>query len=214
MSAAIAALIQADALCFSRNAERIFGPLDFQLQAGEALMVKGDNGSGKTTLLRVLAGLLPPESGEIRLRGKPFSRDTFVHLAAYLGHRHGHKAELTVLQNLRFTASLHGAVSESHLETLIGECGLAGFEDTPAGKLSAGQNKRLSLARLKARPSALWLMDEPYANLDLTGIDWVNRLVQHHIAAGGGALISTHGAYAAPAVPVRVLEISRSAAHA
>ena len=187
MSAAIAALIQADALCFSRNAERIFGPLDFQLEAGEALMVKGDNGSGKTTLLRVLAGLLPPESGEIRLGGKPFSRDTFVQLAAYLGHRHGHKAELTVLQNLRFTASLHGAVRENHLETLIGECGLAGFEDTPAGKLSAGQNKRLSLARLKARPSALWLMDEPYANLDLTGIDWVNRLVQYHIAAGGGA---------------------------
>ncbi len=214
MSAAIAALIQADALCFSRNAERILGPLDFQLQAGEALMVKGDNGSGKTTLLRVLAGLLPPESGEIRLRGEPFSRDTFVHLAAYLGHRHGHKAELTVLQNLRFTASLHGKVSETHLESLIGECGLAGLEDSPAGKLSAGQNKRLSLARLQARPSTLWLMDEPYANLDLTGIDWVNRLVQRHIAAGGGALISTHGAYATPPVPVRLLEISRSAAHA
>lgn len=214
MSAAIAALIQADALCFSRNAERIFGPLNLQLQAGEALMVKGDNGSGKTTLLRVLAGLLPQESGVIRLKGQPFSRDAFVHLAAYLGHRHGHKAELTVLQNLRFTASLHGTVSESHLESLIDECGLVGFEDTPAGKLSAGQNKRLSLARLQARPSTLWLMDEPYANLDLAGIDWVNRLVQRHITAGGAALISTHGAYAAPAVPVRVLEISRSTARA
>ena len=119
-----------------------------------------------------------------------------------------------MLQNLRFTASLHGAVSERQLETLIAECGLAGFEDTPAGKLSAGQNKRLSLARLQARPSALWLMDEPYANLDLAGIDWVNRLVQQHIANGGAALISTHGAYAAPAVPVRQLDITRSGAHA
>jgi heme exporter protein A len=214
MSAAIAALIQADALCFSRNAERIFGPLDFQLQAGEALMVKGDNGSGKTTLLRVLAGLLPPESGQIRLHGNPFSRDAFVHLAAYLGHRHGHKAELTVLQNLRFTASLHGPVSDCHLETLIAESGLAGFEDTPAGKLSAGQNKRLSLARLQARPSTLWLMDEPYANLDLTGIDWVNRLVKQHLSAGGAALISTHGAYAAPAAPVRQLDLTRSRTYA
>mgnify|MGYP006324460695 FL=1 len=214
MSHAENPLIQAVALCFSRNEERIFGPLDFHLHAGEALLVRGDNGAGITTLLRVLAGLLIAESGQVFLSGEAFSHEAFVANAAYLGHKHGHKAELTVLQNLRFSAQLRGLGEDSVLEQLIAECGLAGYEDTVAGKLSAGQNKRLSLARLKAQGSRLWLMDEPYANLDLAGIAWVNALVQAHVASGGGALISSHGAYAAPEVPVRTLEIFRSAAHA
>lgn len=214
MSHAENPLIQAVALCFSRNEERIFGPLDFHLHDGEALLIKGNNGAGKTTLLRVLAGLLLPESGHVLLNGEAFSHSAFVQSAAYLGHRHGHKAELTVLQNLRFSAQLRRPADDSDLERLIAECGLAGYEDTVAGKLSAGQNKRLSLARMKAQGSRLWLMDEPYANLDLAGIAWVNTLVQAHVANGGGALISSHGAYAAPEVPVRTLEIFRSAAHA
>ncbi len=213
MSSVAPALIQADALCFSRNEDRIFGPLSFHVHGGEALLIKGDNGSGKTTVLRVLAGLLPAETGQILLSGKPFDNDSFCTMAAYLGHKYGHKAELTVLQNLRCSAQLHGMSTNSNLEALLAECGLAGYEDTPAGKLSAGQNKRLSLARLKAQGSNLWLMDEPYANLDLTGIAWVNSLVQTHIATGGGALISSHGAYAAPEVPVRTLDIFRSMSH-
>jgi heme exporter protein A len=214
MSHAENPLIQAAALCFSRNEERIFGPLDLHVHAGEALLVRGDNGAGKTTLLRVLAGLLAPESGEVLLNGEAFSHDAFVVLAAYLGHKHGHKAELTVLQNLRFSAQLRGLAEDAGLEQLIAECGLAGYEDTAAGKLSAGQNKRLSLARLKAQGSRLWLMDEPYANLDLAGIAWVNALIQSHVGNGGGALISSHGAYASPEVPVRTLQIFRSMAHA
>ena len=207
-------LIQALDLCFSRNEERIFGPLNFQVMAGEALLIKGDNGSGKTTLLRVLAGLLMAESGMVQLNGHAFSAEAFVALAGYLGHKHGHKAELTVLQNLRFSAQLHTQSPMATLEQRIAECGLAGYEDTCAGKLSAGQNKRLSLARLNAQGSQLWLMDEPYANLDLAGIAWVNRLVQTHVANGGGVLMSSHGAYAAPEVPVRTLDIFRSVAHA
>jgi heme exporter protein A len=204
--------IQADALCFSRNEERIFGPLSFYVGSGEALLIKGDNGSGKTTLLRVLAGLLPAESGQLLLCGKKFERESFCQLAAYLGHKHGHKAELSVIQNLRCSAQLHGNTGDISLETLLAECGLAGYEDTPAGKLSAGQNKRLSLARLKTQDSALWLMDEPYANLDLAGIAWVNAIIQTHIQNGGAAIISSHGAYAAPEVPIRTLEIRRSLA--
>ena len=208
------ALIEADALCFSRNELPVFGPLTFRISSGETLMLKGENGSGKTTLLRVLAGLLTPESGSVRICGKPFCRERFVGLAAYIGHRPGHKAELTVTQNLRFSARLHGRDDAVDMRRLVDDCGLAGYEDTQAGKLSAGQNKRLALARLQAQGRRLWLMDEPYANLDLAGIDWVNRLVQNHVASGGGALISTHGAYAAPEVPVRLMEITRSAAHA
>ena len=205
--------IQADALCFSRNEERIFGPLRFQVSSGEALLIKGDNGSGKTTLLRVLAGLLQAESGSILFNGKNFERESFCQLAAYLGHKHGHKAELSVLQNLRCSAQLHGKAGNTGLEALLLECGLAGYDDTPAGKLSAGQNKRLSLARLQAQDCPLWLMDEPYANLDLAGIAWVNALIQKHIHNGGAAIISSHGAYAAPEVPIRTLEISKDLAN-
>lgn len=207
------ALLEAEALCFSRNDIRIFGPLDLRLAAGETLLLKGGNGAGKTTLLRVLAGLLPPESGRIRLLGAESGQQGDTAALAYLGHRPGHKAELTVLQNLRFSARLHGA-DESMLERLIDDCGLGGLDDTPAAKLSAGQNKRLALARLQVQRSRLWLLDEPYANLDGAGIDWINALVQTHTAAGGAALISTHGAYAAPQVPLRVLEIARSTADA
>ena len=202
-------LIEADALCFSRNDLRIFGPLDFHVAKGETLLLKGDNGAGKTTLLRVLAGLLPAESGQVRMPADGGGNNTL----AYLSHRAGHKAELTVLQNLRFAARLHGA-EDGGLEALIDACGLGGYDDTPAAKLSAGQNKRLALARLQVQRSRLWLLDEPYANLDAAGIDWVNRLLQAHTARGGGALVSTHGAYAAPQVPVRVLVLDRSTAHA
>lgn len=211
MPAHAAALIHADALCFSRNAERIFGPLDFSLSGGEALLLKGGNGAGKTTLLRVLAGLLPAESGQVFLNGQPFTQAAWVRMSAYLGHKPGHKAELTVWQNLSFSAQLRSHADPIALQPILAEAGLAGYDDTPAGKLSAGQNKRLSLARLVVQQCRLWLLDEPYANLDLAGIDWVNQLLQRHIAEGGAALISTHGAYSAPAVPIRTLELSKPA---
>ncbi len=214
MPAASAALIHADALCFSRNAERIFGPLDFSLNAGEALLLKGGNGAGKTTFLRVLAGLLPAESGRVFIQGQPFSASAFVHLAAYLGHKPGHKAELTVLQNLQFSASLPTTGQNLVLESVLHDAGLAGTDDTPAGQLSAGQNKRLSLARLLVQGAPLWLLDEPYANLDLAGIDWVNTLLQQHLVGGGAALISTHGAYAAPFASVRTLHMHKEQTHA
>jgi heme exporter protein A len=214
MPAARNALIHADALCFSRNAERIFGPIDFSLHAGEALLLKGGNGAGKTTFLRVLAGLLPAESGRVFIQGQSFTNNGFVNLAAYLGHKHGHKAELTVLQNLQFSSSLRPASQNQPLQAVLRDAGLAGYDDTPAGQLSAGQNKRLSLARLLVQGAPLWLLDEPYANLDLAGIDWVNDLLQKHLAGGGAALISTHGAYAAPFASVRTLHLHKEQAHA
>ena len=90
----------------------------------------------------------------------------------------------------------------------LAEVGLGGFEDNLARRLSAGQNKRLSLARLRLSPAPLWLLDEPYANLDLDGIGLVNRMIAAHLAQGGAALLTTHGAYAAPPVPIRTLDLA------
>lgn len=203
-------LLQARGLCFARNDEPVFGPLDFVLPAGEALLVLGGNGAGKTTLLRVLAGLLPADAGEVRLAGRIVDRDHLARGSAYLGHLPGHKAELATLENLEFARALAGAPSSLDLEQALAEVGLAGYEDSPARRLSAGQNKRLGLARLRLQSAPLWLLDEPYANLDLDGIALVNRLIQAHLGTGGAVLLTTHGAYAAPPVPVRTLELAPS----
>ncbi|QCO67860.1 heme ABC exporter ATP-binding protein CcmA [Luteimonas yindakuii] len=198
-------LLAAQGLTFSRNDRPVFGPLDFSVDAGEALLVRGGNGAGKTTLLRVLAGLLRADAGRVEIDGRPARTALRAQAIAYLGHLPGLKADLTALENLRFLVGLHGLRRGQLVEQALGIVGLAGYEDAALRELSAGQKKRLSLARLWLSPAALWLLDEPYANLDLDGIELVNRMVQAQLRSGGAALVTTHGAYAAP--PVRTREL-------
>jgi len=200
-------LLDARALRFERNEAPVFGPLDLHVRGGEALLVHGGNGSGKTTLLRVLAGLLEASGGEVRIDGERADRERVARATALLGHLLGHKGELTAEENLRFAIGLYGCKAGISVELALASVGLAGYEDSPARQLSAGQRKRLALARLLLVPARLWLMDEPYANLDLPGIDLVNRIVERHLARGGAALITSHGAYATGAVRTRVLEL-------
>jgi len=204
-------LLAARGLRFARNEQPVFGPLDFAVDAGEALLVQGDNGVGKTTLLRVLAGLLRADDGEIDVDGRRANTALRARAIAYLGHLPALKADLTALENLRFLCGLHGRRRAQVPETAMAIVGLAGYEDTLARQLSAGQKKRLSLARLWLSPAPLWLLDEPYANLDLEGINLVNRMVQAHLREGGAALLTTHGAYAAPPVRTRMLVMERAA---
>lgn len=198
------ALLSASGLAFSRNDTPVFGPLDFDVDGGEALLVLGGNGAGKTSLLRVLCGLLRADSGTVSHAGE--------HAPAYLGHLPAFKADLSTLENLRFLCGLHGRRASHSLEEALALVGLAGHEDTLARQLSAGQKKRLSLAQLWLSPAAAWLLDEPYANLDLEGIELVNRMVRAHLDAGGAALVTTHGAYAAPPVRTRLLQLAGSRA--
>lgn len=199
-------LLECRGLGFSRNDEHIFGPLDFTLGPGQALQVLGGNGSGKTTLLRVLAGLLAASSGEVRIGGAPVDQGHLARGCAFVGHLPGHKGDLSTLENLRFSAAMQA--SSLAPEDALEQVGLAGFEDNLARRLSAGQNKRLGLARLTLSSARLWLLDEPYANLDLDGIDLVNRLIAAHVGSGGGVLLTTHGAYAAPPVPIQTLALA------
>lgn len=195
-------LISARGLRFARNDVPVFGPLDFSVSAGEALLVQGSNGAGKTTLLRVLAGLLHADAGTIR-------HHQAGPAPAYLGHLPAFKADLSSIENLDFLCGLHGRRATQSFAAALAIVGLAGYEDTPARQLSAGQKKRLSLARLWLSPATLWLLDEPYANLDLDGIALVNRMVRAHLDDGGGAMVTTHGAYAAPPVRTRLLELAK-----
>lgn len=202
-------LLAARGLTFARNDEPVFGPLDFAVDAREALLIRGDNGAGKTTLLRVLAGLLRPDDGSIEIDGHATDVPARTRALAYLGHLPALKADLGALENLEFLAGLQGRRQGQVPEAAMRIVGLDGFQDALARQLSAGQKKRLSLARMWLSPAPVWLLDEPYANLDLDGIELVNRMVQAHLRDGGAALVTTHGAYAAPPVRTRELFLRR-----
>ncbi len=189
-------LLEAMALAYARNEESVFGPIDFVLRSGEIVLMEGDNGSGKTTLLKVLSGLLEPTSGSVQLHGVPLTLARLSDQVALLGHLLGLKLELSALENLRFAVGLGGIRSGITPTLALASVGLEGFEDQPVRTMSAGQRKRVGLARLLLVPAGLWLLDEPYANLDRGGIELVNRLLDNHARRGGAALITSHGAYA------------------
>lgn len=186
----------------------MFGPLEFHVDTGEALLVQGDNGAGKTTLLRVLAGLLRPSAGRVEIDGRAASTAERARFVAYLGHLPAMKPDLDALQNLHFLCGLHGRRARQMPGNALAVVGLAGHEDTLVRHLSAGQKRRLALARMWLSPAPLWLLDEPYANLDLEGINLVNRMISAHLRGGGAALVTTHGAYAAPPVRTRQLQLA------
>jgi len=205
------ALLAADGLSFTRDEDPVFGPLDFHVDAGEALLVQGDNGAGKTTLLRVLAGLLRPSGGRVSIDGRAAGTAERARFVAYLGHLPALKADLDTLQNLNFLCGLHGRRARQMPGNALAVVGLAGHEATLVRHLSAGQKRRLALARMWLSPAPVWLLDEPYANLDLEGITLVNRMISAHLRGGGAALVTTHGAYAAPPVRTRQLQLQVAA---
>jgi heme exporter protein A len=190
----VAALLSVHHLAFARGDEPVFGPLDFSLGAGETVLVEGDNGSGKTTLLRVLAGMLPATSGEIRIAGQPASRESRRGRLLWLGHRGGMNLALSARENLAFLAGLYGTRADATPAIAMDRVGIAAWLDEPLHTLSAGQKKRVALARLLLLPGELWLLDEPYANLDRHGIDLVNALIAGHCTERGAALVTSHGA--------------------
>jgi heme exporter protein A len=174
-----------------RGGREVFAGLSFAAESGEALVVTGHNGAGKTTLLRLIAGLLEPAQGEVQLSGGAADA-SLPEQAHYLGHRDALKPALTVLENLQFWYAFLGgrdAPAASALEPV----GLAGLAGLPAGYLSAGQRRRLSVARLLAAPRPVWLLDEPTAALDSAGQQCLLGLMQAHLAGGGIIVAATHG---------------------
>lgn len=187
-------LLAARDLVFAREDEVIFGPLAFTLEPGAALVVEGDNGTGKTTLIRVLAGLLEPTAGELEWRGMPYDASgREPGSVALLGHHLGLKSDLSPYENLCFRIGLTGFKPGSTPASALRSVGLEGYEDVPVRALSAGQRKRSALAALLLSGASLWLLDEPFANLDREGRILVDRMLETHCLRGGGAVLTSHG---------------------
>jgi heme exporter protein A len=174
-----------------RGDREVFTGINFAVSAGEALVLHGRNGAGKSSLLRLIAGLLPPAAGEITLDGGD-AELTIAEQAHYLGHLDALKPSLSVLENLAFWARFLGTGADG-CSAALGVVGLDALADLPAGYLSAGQRRRLSVARLLVIPRPIWLLDEPTAALDLAGQQRLTALMQAHRAAGGLIVAATHG---------------------
>jgi heme exporter protein A len=184
--------------------------VSFVVRTGEFLKITGPNGVGKTTLLRVVCGLLPAETGSIDWCGRPVRgvSDEFHAQLGYLGHPNSLKGDLTCRENLKFLAGLRQSLSAKDIDAALDRCGILSRGDLPARSLSAGQKRRLALARLLLAEASLWVLDEPVTNLDSAGVTLVEELVQEHVQHGGLALAAAHQRLLDHSPNLRQLELS------
>jgi len=193
-----------------RGERQVLRGVSVQAAAGDCVHVAGPNGSGKTTLLRVLAGLLNPEQGSVRWNGRSIAadRDAYAATFSYLGHSDGLKPEFTARENLAFEVGLRRPLRRSAIDEVLDQVGLAPSRDQPARALSAGQRRRLAMARVMLSAAPLWLLDEPFTNLDDAGMNFLSHVIARHLDAGGAALLASHQPPAIPCHVVRRLELA------
>ena len=182
-------MLEASNLTLWRGHSLLFEHLSFSVQAGAALFLRGPNGVGKTSLLRVLCGLTRPEEGEISWQGQR-QQDALRGLVAYSGHQPGLSVDLTVRQNLTFYAQL--SRGKVNWQSLLAALGLERRADLAVRHLSAGQKRRAAMARVLMSGAPVWLLDEPFTNLDATGRRLIADHIGAHLASGGLAVVAAH----------------------
>ncbi|WGL63691.1 cytochrome c biogenesis heme-transporting ATPase CcmA [Pseudomonas sp. CW003PS] len=208
-------LLEAVALSCERDWRMLFEQLHFALQPGDMLQISGPNGSGKTSLLRLIAGLRQPTSGDILLQGQALNeqRSELARNLLWIGHAAGIKGLLSAEENLAWLCALHRPASREAIWQALEAVGLRGFEDVPCHTLSAGQQRRVALARLYLEDTPpLWVLDEPFTALDKSGVAQLEAHLAAHCERGGVVVLTTHHSLQHKPVTYRDLDLGQHAA--
>ena len=187
-----ACLIRTENLCFERDEIKVIDRVNLELNSGDLLQVEGCNGSGKTTLLRLLTTAIKPTSGRIFYQGKKLSdcRYEYCSNIIFIGHQIALKERLTPVENLNWLSPI--GLSQDSINRALDSVGLRDFETAPSWSLSAGQKRRVALARLIVSNAKIWFLDEPFTAIDTQGIGLMRQLIDDHVSKGGAVVFSTH----------------------
>jgi len=200
--------LEARAITCVRGERELFSGLDVQVFSGQCLHIRGENGVGKTSLLRLLTGLASPESGEVLWNGSSIKKEASEYHSKllFLGHRDALKEDLSALENLRMYAAIDGiALSEQDIFSALWRFGLKGREDLPVNCLSAGQKKRVLMARMVTRRAQVWILDEPFNALDTQAVQELLGLIAEHLEGSGLVVLTSHQPLSIPGL--RVLDL-------
>ncbi len=183
--------LQGTDLSCIRDDRILFEGLSFELVSGQVLLLEGKNGSGKTSLLRILCGFREPDAGQVLWCGEAIDDSQYYADMAYVGHLDGVKKELTVLENLKVSLAL-GQSGQYSIQQALNKVHLTDYDEVLVQALSAGQKRRLSLARLLITKNSVWILDEPFTSLDKQGIALIETLMSEHCANGGMIVLTSH----------------------
>lgn len=202
-------MLSAKSVTCIRESRILFEDLSFEINSGEIVQIEGPNGAGKTSLLRIIAGLSQPYSGEVLFKQTSITtnRENYFSQMTYLGHTPGIKGEMTAQENLEFYLSLHELNKKTAEETLA-KVNLLGFEDAPAANLSAGQHRRIALARLWQSKSPIWILDEPFTAIDKQGVKNLEALFLQHTEQGGSVILTTHQDLVLPKDKIKTISLT------
>jgi len=199
--------LKGDDLSCIRDDRVLFDELAFELVSGQVLLLEGKNGSGKTSLLRILCGFREPDKGQVYWCGDAINDSQYYADMAYVGHLDGVKKELTVLENLKVSLAL-GRAGQYSIQQALNKVHLVNYDDVLVQALSAGQKRRLSLARLLITQNIVWILDEPFTSLDKQGIMLIESLMSEHCAKGGMIILTSHHDIDLHGVDVQRIDLS------
>jgi heme exporter protein A len=187
-------LLKVENLAFERDDSCLFENINLSLSSGEILQIEGANGSGKTTLLRLLTTALQPTAGSILYSGVALSECRYQYLSdmLFIGHQPAVKLTLTAEENLRWMVASSAKTNQLSISEALDGVGLSGYSDIPCYALSAGQHRRVALARLLISEARLWYLDEPFTAIDKQGVSFLESRLQQHLSGGGAVVLTSH----------------------